>query len=172
MLKTDEKLSCKGFDVKKYIDLVTSGSFYEFIQAHFEPLYPTRFDTRAKVKKEVLRIFFSDPNVHSLLFYKPAQTFKELFPTVYELFKLIQQSGKNYLPIILQRIESYLMLDVVCKSISKLHPEIPLFTIHDNIITTKGNEDIVEDILLKEIENWLGYKPSIGREDLSIKNVA
>ena len=80
--------------------------------------------------------------------------------------RLIKEIEYTYLPIILQRIESYLLLDVICKKISERDSGILTFTIHDSIITTKGNESIVEEIILHEIESWTGYKPRLELEDL------
>ncbi len=165
LLKTSESLVNRESPFKKFIDLVKNGTFYEYIQEHFEPLYPTKFDTRGKVKVAVLTIFYIENYI--AVHHKPSQTFKEHFPEVYELFRLIKGIQNNYLPIILQRIESFLVIDVVCKTLSKQHPQIPFFTIHDNVITTKGNEGIVRDIMSLEIEKWIGYKPQLAFEDLT-----
>ena len=165
LLKTSESLVQKESPFKKFTDLVINGTFYEYIQEHFEPFYPTKFDTRGKVKVSVLTIFYIENYI--AVHHKPSQTFKEHFPEVYELFRLIKEIQNNYLPIILQRIESYLVIDVVCKTLSKQHPEIPIFTIHDNIITTKGNEAVVKDIMSLEIEKWIGQKAQLEFSDLA-----
>lgn len=166
LLKTSKSLNHKDSDIEKYTDLVVNGLFYEHIQKHFEPLFPERFNKRSNVKKEVLRIFYVENEDTDKHFYRPCKIFKYHFPLVYELFRLIKEIQGNYLPIILQRIESFLILDVICKKISVLHPHIPLFTIHDSILTTQGNEAIVEDIMAREIQNWTGYKASFGRKEL------
>lgn len=164
LLKTSETLADKGYSAKNFIDLVVEGEFYEFIQKHFEPLFPTRFSDRSKVKKSTLTIFYLDND--TAVYNKPSYKFKELFPEAYELFRLIKSIVKNLLPVILQRIESHLILEVVCKRIALNHPDLPLFTIHDSIITTKGNEGIVEEIMNREIENLTGYKASFEIKDL------
>jgi hypothetical protein len=66
----------------------------------------------------------------------------------------------------LQRLESFLVLDVICREISRLYPHIPLFTIHDNIITTKGNEGLVMAIMQQQIALWTGYTPKVDSKDL------
>ena len=159
LLKTSETQSSK--DLQEFTIKVLDGTFYEYIQEKFEPLYPGKFKNRKKVKKQVLRIFYSDPAFHNEDFYKPCLTFKSLFPTVYALFSIIKSVEYNLLPLILQRLESYLVIDVVCKKIGKMHPKIPFFTIHDSIITTKGNETIVKEILSSEFKNHLGNTPEV-----------
>ncbi len=92
---------------------------------------------------------------------KPKKLFRELFPTVYDLFAHIKSKDKKLLPLILQRIESYLVLEVICKRIAKEQPSIPLFTVHDSIATTVGNEKIVRDIMLEELTRYIGLEPSL-----------
>lgn len=167
LVKSNETQYSIGLKINEYRDLVLSGEFYEYIQDNFSPLYPNRFDERSKVKIEVLRILYSDPSLHWLGCYKACHTFKSIFPGVSKILNDIKLVKQNYLPIILQRIESHLVIDIICKAISKIHPHIPLFTIHDNIITTKGNELIVEEIMKQEIHKWTGYEPRFGVEELS-----
>ncbi|MES2429434.1 MAG: hypothetical protein V4556_00780 [Bacteroidota bacterium] len=170
--KCSTTLSSKDFTFTNYINLVTGGEFYEYIEENFKPLYPDRFNNRQNVKREVLRILYSQPNREFVPFYKPCQTFKSLFPKVYELFKLIKSVDYTLLPLLLQRIESFLVIDVVCKQISQLHPEIPLFTIHDSIVTIKGNEALVEQIMSQEIEKYIGYAPRLDTEQLEFLKMA
>jgi hypothetical protein len=91
---------------------------------------------------------------------------------VYQLFELIKSVDHAYLPIMLQRLESFLVLDVVCKEISRLKPHIPLLTIHDNIITTKGNEALVKEVMQQLILKWTGYLPKVETKDLVPLDVA
>lgn len=165
--KTSETLSDKASVSKKYTDLVVNGMLYEYIQEYFQPLHIDRFDTRGKVKVEVLRIFYVENKYTSQKFYLPCITFQTHFPEVFELFRLIKEIQSNYLAIILQRIESFLILDIVCKAISSQHPQIPIFTIHDNIITTKGNEGIIKAVMSQEIEKWIGHKPQLSTTELN-----
>lgn len=44
--------------------------------------------------------------------------------------------SKRDLPILLQHLEADCVLDYTCKKIAKKYPDMPLFTIHDSIITT------------------------------------
>lgn len=154
-------------DVTLFRDSVLDGTFYNLIQETFLPLYPDRFESRGKVKSEVLRIFYSNHNRHSADFYAPCITFKSSFPSIYTLFSNIKAVENNFLPLILQRIESYLILDVVCKAVDEFDPQILQLTIHDNIITTKGNEKVIEHIMASEIKRWLGYSPTLKIKDLT-----
>jgi hypothetical protein len=166
LLESFEIHAGKGLQLQKYTALVVNGQFYEYIQEQFQPLYPERFDERKKVKQEVLRLMYVHPKMEGAPFYKPCLTFRKHFPELYELFRLIKSVDYTYLPIILQRLESFLVLDVICKEIIRLQPHIPLFTIHDNIITTLGNEAFVKAVMEQQIEKWTGYKPKVDSKDL------
>ena len=61
----------------------------------------------------------------------------------------------------LQHIESYLVLDVICKRISEEHPDLPIYTIHDSIATTSGKEGIVEAIMKAELAKHIGITPNL-----------
>lgn len=165
-LKSLETLYPKDSPFKKYVDLVVNKEFYEYIQEHLGPLYPTRFNCRPNVKIGILTIFYLD-NIRSA-HNPPSETFKTHFPEVYELIRLVKKIQPNYLALILQRIESFLIINKVCKEISKKYPHIPLFTIHDSIITTKGNESIVEATMSAEIAKWVGNKPQLEVKNLEV----
>ena len=75
LLKTLQTSASKASGFENYIEKVIGGTFYENIQTHFQPLFPDRFSSRADVKKEVLRIFYSDTRMHKLPFYEPCKTF-------------------------------------------------------------------------------------------------
>ena len=61
----------------------------------------------------------------------------------------------------LQTIESKLFLDRIARRIAKERPELPIFTIHDSITTTVGNESYVERIMEEETIKAIGVRPSI-----------
>jgi hypothetical protein len=38
---------------------------------------------------------------------------------------------------------------------------LPIFTIHDSIITTSGDEEYVKAIMKEELHNYIGYEPKL-----------
>ena len=171
LLENAKTLTEKESGVENFIELVVDGKFYEYIQLKFEPIFPGRFDTRDKVKREVLRILYSNPEDYDKEFYYTCALFKHYFPVTFDLFCKIKSKNYKHLPLLLQRIESYLVIDVICKKISEEHPEIPLFTIHDSILSTQGNESIVEAFMTQEIKKFIGHEPKIAIEYLNPKEV-
>lgn len=81
---------------------------------------------------------------------RATQEYKKLFPEVFEIADAIKgaikvekeqipptvPSPRNILAILLQRMEAKFILDYCAKRIAKKHPNMPLITIHDSIVTT------------------------------------
>lgn len=72
------------------------------------------------------------------------------------------KSGKGThrtLACVLQNFEANLILHIACKKISKLNPDIPLFTLHDSIITIPRYQTLVEHIMNETLSNGVGFPP-------------
>jgi hypothetical protein len=83
---------------------------------------------------------------------------------VYELFSFIKKSDKTNLPRLLQRLESYLILLGITKRIARERPKMPIFTIHDSIVTTEGNEEYVKQVMKNEMHMAIGIAPTLSTE--------
>jgi len=112
---------------------------------------------------------------------KGVQLITEIFPNISELF--LQLKEPNYKPLyqfpfhvlkakesykfppqLLQRIESHLVIEVVCKGLNKGNKKTTLFTIHDSIVTTMEFEQMVHDKMILELTNAVGFEPKIQPE--------
>jgi len=125
-----------------------------------------RYQTRDEVKVQVLKILF-DINIHKS---KARQVFADLFPEVHRVFSLVRgkQNGNKFksyqrFSILLQRMESHIILDVILKKISTEHPEIIAVTIHDSIMTSVYTDHvrIVYRIMEEELTRFVGFKPML-----------
>lgn len=146
--------------VSKYKKLVVDGVFYDVFASEVNNHHGLSWD-RKDAKKAMFKVFFTDNRYISTSEAKPKQLFKDLFPSIYDLFYKLKQKDKPALAILLQSIESWLILDVVCKRIYRERPDIPLFTIHDSIITTKENENFVKDVLVRAVQRYIGSEPAL-----------
>jgi hypothetical protein len=94
----------------------------------------------------------------------PKRIFGDVFPSVYDHFAFIKSGQSNLLAKVLQTLESELVLRRIAKRIAKERPKLPVFTIHDSITTTVGNEDYVREIMTKEMQKGMNLTPSIKTE--------
>lgn len=163
-------------DVKNYISLVISGQLYEFLMDEFrkERMNLSRYET----KKQVLRILFASNRMpKEEVNRKCRQIFVSDFPTVHRIFSKVRghdkgnkfQNFKRF-SILLQRIESYLMLDVILKRIYKELPKVIAITIHDSVMTGILTNDVeaVRKIITEELTIFVGFPPKIEMEGLVI----
>lgn len=106
---------------------------------------------------------------------KAREIFIKNFPTVQRIFSKIRGSEKgdkfqNFkrFAILLQRIEGYLMLDVILKRIYRELPGTIAVTIHDSIMTgiLTNNIEAVRKIMTDELTFFIGFQPQIKIEGI------
>lgn len=161
---------CIDFHKNKYIQLVEKGKFYDYL---IKPLKENSIinesldheASRAIVKQKVLTILFDADNVkYKTMANSPYQIFKKEFPEIAALFEQIKANKYNQLAVLLQRIESQAVLHDICKKLENEHKEIPVFTIHDSIVTTAANVEIVNQVMKDVLKEKTGINPSFSIE--------
>ncbi|MES2431805.1 MAG: hypothetical protein V4556_12800 [Bacteroidota bacterium] len=169
-LDSSKTLVHRDIQKEEFIKNVVNGTFYEYLIPIFEKegvlkSCKTLDKKRDKVKKIVLTLLFDNSNKnYNRRNDSATQIFKRKFPTISRIFEYIKKEDYRNLAIVLQRIESYLILERICQRINKEKPELPLFTIHDSIITTLGNEDYVKSIMEDELIKAIGIAPQFSIE--------
>ena len=151
-------------DLQRYADLVRQGRFYEYLADEIGQELGIDYSDRKKVKAVVFQVLFTDNRYLGQEDARPKKIFKDRFPDVYALFAMIKRHDKTYLPRLLQRIESHLMLLVIAKRIARERSGLPILTIHDSIVTTVGNEEYVQSVLLEEMTRAIGFAPKLSLE--------
>lgn len=146
---------------REYLEMVNSGEFYKQLHAK---MYPDKGFDKSKVKLMILIIFFTKNRSFSKKGGQSKKDFKSKFPEIYKLFALIKKKNHRALAHILQRIESEIIIQRVVKRISTEKAELPIFTIHDSIATTQGNEDYVSRIIKEEVKKATGLDVKLGLE--------
>jgi hypothetical protein len=149
--------------VKRYTTIAKSGDFYQQLS---KVMYPRRIFDKAEMKKLTYTVFFSNNRSIQGMHYASKRDFRKIFPDVYKVFSTIKRKNHRALSHILQRIESEIMIQKVCQRISYEQPILPIFTIHDSIVTTDGNQDYVSRVIEEEAFKLTGLKVSLGVERL------
>lgn len=91
---------------------------------------------------------------------KAEEVFKNEFPSIFYVIRSIKTENYKSLSIMLQRKES----EFIFNCVRKINKRIPLFTIHDSIASTVGNEDLIYNTLMDEFYNNFQIKPKIKLE--------
>ena len=158
-------------DIQEYIRLAVGGRFYEELEKKYKEDLGITFELRKDIKATVFQVLFTANNYFGCEKAKPKKLFAELFPEVYKIFSDIKRTDKTVLPRLLQSIESYLIVDVICKRISEELPNAPIFTIHDSISTTQEYVDVVEAIMKEELTKAIGHPPKLAKEEWCKNNM-
>ena len=171
--------SVEESDFTEYKNMVSSGRFYEKIVEIVRGLGETI--TRDKAKILMFYTIYSSNRLSQDPFLKQMKNiFIELFPQVAKLFKIIKREFKMFsnievfkgrqhfrLALLLQSIESQIILHKCCKRIwEEGNHQVPIFTIHDNIVTTVGNENFVTRIMQEEFERYIGIAPPLSPPEI------
>ncbi len=141
---------------RRYISLCEKGDLYEYLERNLN--FSKR--SRKEVKISVFQILFTDNRYIGQKDAKPKREFKILFPEVYKVLAMIKKNKSNLLPILLQRIESEIILNRVAKRIERERPELPIFTIHDSVVTTVGNELYIQCVMKDEMDKAINLRPN------------
>lgn len=148
-------------EIERYKYIVKNDKFYtEFAKEVSKKGYNKNLD-RAQTKKIIYAVLFSDNTKNKKITKEYKAIFKSIFPTVFEILSLIKKDKHNTLAILLQSIESKIVLENAYVKIMNVLPNAPLFSIHDSLITTENYVASVKAILEEELTNATGYSPHL-----------
>ena len=149
-----------------YIENVLKGGFYETLQEAFKEQLGYTIKDRKEVKSAVFQVLFTPNRFYGQKQAAPKRLFAQIYPEVYAVLKAIKKEDATLLPRLLQQIESHVILKVVAKRMQKLHPKVPIFTIHDSIVTTASNQLLVEQVMRDAFTTTVGFSPTLATEFL------
>jgi hypothetical protein len=107
--------------------------------------------TRDKVKKDIMNLLFNQDEVVR----KHIKTIELVDGVYFGLTRFIERliyifGGRDF-ALLLQRTESYLILNKFCKKLYETNPQIPFYTIHDSILTDSQSLQIVSELMSETI---------------------
>jgi hypothetical protein len=142
-------------DLRCYLELCESRALYQTVADRLGM-------TRDQAKRRVMVVLFDKPWHRN----KVSEVMQGLFPTVMQDMREIKRPDHRRLAHFAQRIESAFMFGRVVPRIMELRPNLFISTIHDSILTTAGDADLVRQVMLDEFER-LGVSPQVKVEPLS-----
>lgn len=150
-------------DVIKFIQIVTSGTFYkefgELLKKNGELIDVPKEQMKERVKEIIFVTFFSKNS--AIRKSNVIKIFKKAFPNVYKIIREVKNGKHNTLAVVLQNLEAEIILNNVCKELNLNYPEVPIFTLHDSVITTEKNKGIVENTILRIVKNFFQKEVSL-----------
>ncbi len=152
--------ACKGIVYERLVEVLDSIGYFNIS-------WSSKLK-RGYIKRSLLALLFGSRRKHRRMYNsnmgKVWVTFKALYPEVGQLIEIIKEEDYKAISMLLQRIESFCMIRGVCKTIKNEQPHIPLFTLHDCIVTTKEYVEIVEKELLSVVTGIVGFTPTVKKK--------
>jgi hypothetical protein len=134
-----------------YTDLLNRYYIYNNI-----PKRVAQKEEREKLKGTMMYVLFDENKGHRNNNLQ-IQMFQSVYPGVEKWLNQIHTLiGKKRFSYLLQRAESYLLLNVICKEFIEQHPTAPLITIHDGIFTTKEYVRNLNGFVLRRLREITG----------------
>lgn len=157
-------LATKILDIHEYKKSIIDNDYYESLATLINSYTDREVSlSRDAAKTQSHYILFADPKKMSWAVGYNA--FKKAFPTVAQLFCILKSRSYNDLAILLQRIESELVIQKITKEFIKQFPNVPIYTIHDSIITISEYSTDLMSINRELSRKLIGVYPKIEVED-------
>lgn len=169
---TSKGLQRKSNPSPRFVQLSANGKLYLFIHENFKAKFFTknnddRFKDEKAAKQEFIQLLYFNNKLKKSPSYQPFQLFKQLFTVEASIIEILKLRKHNDFSILLQKIEAHMLLYLVGREIFYENANAPLYTIHDGIITTLGNEELVEQKINSVYKEILGFTPELKKEILS-----
>jgi hypothetical protein len=137
-------------DEVSFVRICEAGKLYETLMERME------FPARSWAKYEFFEILFGHNHSRSQM----KADFTEDFPNVAEVVRVHKRKDYASLSRLMQNIESNFVINTVCRRLMKEHPDTPVLTIHDCILTTPPHVDAITGVMREEFAR-LGLSPTL-----------
>ncbi len=150
-------------DFERYSNISFESDFYtQTILSSYSGITETELiDKRMKFKNSIMYLLFDDDRNRRSTFPN-MQFLKTAYPGVNKWIEVAHSIiGKKTFALTLQRAESYLLLNKVCRVFNQLNPEAPFFTIHDSVFTTEKYETPLFQSFQNSCTEVIGINPGL-----------
>lgn len=133
-------------DMRRLMDDVANGGFYErFVDE-------TGL-ARDEVKVKVFQVIYGRTRL--MTDTEVGQAFRKLCPTAFTILKKIKTTkGHAWVGQEMQRREARIVIGTVCERLRADHPDIPVITIHDSLMSTEEHLPTIEALLREEFGRY------------------
>lgn len=147
-------------EMQRYNDLTVNGTWYDWMIKVFDVQFKVGDEESYKAARDKCK------NIWMLIAYsenKAVKHYKKVFikefPSIYSIIKDIKNVNYAQFAIALQKIESEIFIDEICKELVK-EGIIP-YTMHDGLLVPKEHKDKSYDIMATVLKKHLGLVPKI-----------
>ncbi len=144
---------------------VLNGTFYDDFIKYFDGDI-----TRDEVKEIMFKVMFSRNVVYknyrkTIPFWKEKKIFKSVYPVAFEIMEILKEKNHSDLAVYLQKSESYLFIDVICKKL--VEDGIIPITKHDSVIVKASQQTAALKIVKSVFIEQFGVIPKFHIETIT-----
>ena len=152
-------------EFQKFRDAPFQDDFYALL-FELEHGVPPTDSQRKSIKKDIMCVLFQNNRKHREL-VEGVRLLEKLYPYINQfILKIMDRIGKRNFSLLLQRVESYLILDCVVPEFYRRFPAAPIFTIHDCIITTEKYKLELTNVMFEVLHQKTGIRPGMSVDEL------
>ena len=162
---------CGASDLHNYVELCEAGHLYQYLWGqsngmtlrdcipadHWHPYASDRPLYPGDIKRQFLVMLFADKATTQRI--RLFDILRAEFPTVADFIMEAKCACYQELARRCQRMESQIIIDGACCAILRNSPGTVILTIHDAILTTRSDAEMVADSIRTEFKRW-GVTPS------------
>jgi len=152
----------KEADIERFKQSPFDQDFYSYVLRNELGREPTEEEREVLKKKTMQFLFFNKSAARDkgeLVYFR--RQFPRIDTIITQFLNIIGSKRFSYL---LQRTESYLVLEKVCKEFHNRYPEAPIFTIHDSVLTTPEYSDDLYELMYDTLNSITGIVPGLKME--------
>jgi hypothetical protein len=162
----EDRQTLAGQGLFSFLSLASNGKLYEFLCNRLSgklltPGNRDRFSTRTDTKAEMMHMLFYNPREQFSSAGPVFEEFKKLFPQEAVIIEVLKSRSHTDFPVLLQKVEADMLLNRTCKAVFKESPDLPLFSIHDGIITLETEKERVKELLEQTYQAEFGNIPQM-----------
>ncbi len=149
----------RNSSLEDYIDACCFRDFYwEFAKVIKVPCGTE--EERRKVKRKACYLIFGKTPRKGRSRFRQWQRFRERWGPIADMLDDLKRHDHRNAARKLQDYESQLMIRGVCGSLMRDHPEIPILTVHDSILTTSDYTELVME-RIGDVWETTGRRPKL-----------
>ncbi len=150
-------------EVKEYISKTIASNRYCYKQVlYYENIdFDDKSAFRKFIKKEFLAMLFSKNSTYDIM----ENIFSKKFPKLMKLIRELKKGNHKMFANCLFQFESNLVLNILAKEFNKKNRgRIPIFTIHDCLVTTKRHGKKLLEFCQNKLKELFDYPPNLKYE--------
>lgn len=149
----------------RYLGICQSPDLYHEV-AHVLKMHCRDKKERNKVKRAFLKLLMGNPELRTEEWEERWGWLAGEWPEVAATLDRIKAGNHRYAARTLQRAESHLMVRGVGTRMMERMPDVPVFLVHDNVLTTPDHVDAVRDVITETWMQW-GVRPHLKTERIA-----